>query len=308
MTERPSEPSPPSTSAKWPDTRSDVEADVDVEVEVDLDVAACLDEVTEMVRASSAGSLQWYRRLDRIDNKSTAGFDPVTEADRAVESQLRAMLGDRFPGHAILGEEFGLSGRGRYRWVIDPIDGTRAFITGQPMWGTLLGLQDRGVPVAGWMHLPVLDETYIGHRHCRFRADGATTTINVSATEELAEAIVLCTHPSMFASGPEAERFASLAAAVKMVRYSGDCVNYGLLAMGLADLVVENGLAEYDIVPLIPIVESAGGVVTDLAGRPPVDGGYVVAAATPALHAAALACLAEPAAPSPDGDLGTEGL
>ena len=315
MTERPSEPSPPSTSPKRPDTRSKaaVGAETDdvgavAEAEVDLDVAACLDEVTEMVRASSAGSLQWYRRLDRIDNKSTAGFDPVTEADRAVESQLRAMLGDRFPGHAILGEEFGLSGSGRYRWVIDPIDGTRAFITGQPMWGTLLGLQDRGVPVAGWMHLPVLDETYIGHRHCHFRVDGATTTITVSATEELSEAIVLCTHPSMFAPGTEAERFATLAAAVKMVRYSGDCVNYGLLAMGLADLVVENGLAEYDIVPLIPIVESAGGVVTDLAGRPPVDGGYVVAAATPALHAAALACLAEPAASPPDGDPGTGGV
>ncbi len=269
----------------------------------DLAVAACLDEVAEMVRASSMHSLQWYRRLDRIDNKSVAGFDPVTEADRAVESKLRAMLGHRFPGHAILGEEFGLSGRGRYRWIIDPIDGTRAFITGQPMWGTLLGLQDRGLPVAGWMHLPVLDETYVGHDHCELRAGGSTTTITVSATTELTDAIVLCTHPSMFAPGPEADRFGALAAAAKMVRYSGDCVNYGLLAMGLADLVVENGLADYDIVPLIPIVEAAGGVVTDLAGRSPVGGGYVVAAATPELHAQALAKLADPLTPPGVGGL-----
>lgn len=250
-----------------------------------------LDEVTDMVRAAGSLSLQWYRGGDRIDNKSACGFDPVTEADRAVESELRRRLGQRFPDHAIIGEEFGLTGEGRYRWIIDPIDGTRAFIIGQPMWGTLLGLQDRGRPVAGWMHLPVLDETYVGHQHCRFRTAADTVTVTVSATTDLADATVLCTHPTMFAPGPEADRFAALADRVKMVRYSGDCLNYGLLAMGLVDLVVENRLADYDIVPLIPIVESAGGAVTDLEGRLPLDGGYVVAAATPELHAAALEVL-----------------
>lgn len=256
-----------------------------------FDIVDHLDEVTDMVVAAGSLSLRWYRRDDRIDNKSVTGFDPVTEADRAVESELRRQLGRRFPDHAILGEEYGLTGAGRFRWIIDPIDGTRGFITGQPMWGTLLGLQDGGRPVAGWMHLPVLDETYVGHRSCRFRTAAATTTVSVSGTTDLADAIVLCTHPTMFAPGPEADRFAALADAVKMVRYSGDCLNYGLLAMGLADLVVENQLAAYDIVPLIPIVESAGGVVTDLEGRLPLDGGYVVAAGTPELHAAALAVL-----------------
>lgn len=256
-----------------------------------FDVGPHLDDVADMVRAAASLSLGWYRQLDRVDNKATSGFDPVTEADRAVESDLRQRLAERFPGHEILGEEFGLSGSSRYRWTIDPIDGTRAFISGQPMWGTLLGFQDQGRPTAGWMHIPPLDESYVGYQECLFRAEGRSRSIEVSSTTALADAILLCTHPTMFAPGPEAERFAALAETVKMVRYSGDCLNYGLLAMGLADLVVENDLADYDIVPLIPIVESAGGIVTDLQGSPPLNGGFVVAAATRELHAAALKAL-----------------
>ncbi|MGI9595693.1 MAG: inositol monophosphatase family protein [Acidimicrobiales bacterium] len=258
----------------------------------EFDVADHLEAVGEMVRAAGSLSLDWYRRLDRIENKSAVGFDPVTEADRAVESDLRRRLEARFPGHQILGEEFGLSGTGRYRWTIDPIDGTRAFISGQPMWGTLLGFQDDGRPVAGWMYVPPLDESYIGHTSCEFVSDGLRRQVSVSSTTDLADAVVMCTDPTtMFAAGPEADGFARLAASAKLVRYSGDCLNYGLLAMGLADLVVENGLAGYDIVPLIPIIESAGGIVTDREGRLPIDGGFVIAAATPELHAAALAAL-----------------
>lgn len=260
-----------------------------------FDLRPHLDDVTELVRQASVLSLQWYRTGDRVDNKSVTGFDPVTEADRAVETALREGLAARFPDHAILGEEFGLTGDGPIRWTIDPVDGTRAFITGQPMWGTLLGLSVAGSPIAGWMHLPVLNETYIGARDidgCHLvTADGSDNNISVSATEELADAIVLCTHPEMFAPGPQAQAFARVADAVKMVRYAGDCLNYGLLSMGLADSVIENGLADYDIVPLIPIVESAGGVVTDLDGRSPLSGGYVVASATRALHEATLAVL-----------------
>ncbi len=250
-----------------------------------------LDEVTGLVRAASDLSLQWYRVLDRIEDKGITGFDPVTEADRAVEAELRRGLSDRFPDHAILGEEFGSSGSGPFRWTIDPIDGTRAFITGQPMWGTLLGFQDHGRPAAGWMHIPVLNETFVGHRHCELTTAEGTRRLSVSATEKLSDAVVLCTHPSMFAPGPEAAGFDRVAAEVKMVRYAGDCLNYGLLAMGLVDSVIENGLASYDIVPLIPIVEAAGGVVTDLDGNPPLDGGFVVASATPALHRQTLAAL-----------------
>lgn len=226
-------------------------------------------------------------------NKKTEGFDPVTEADRAVEAELRSELDRMFPDHSILGEEFGLSGDGDYRWVIDPIDGTRAFITGQPMWGTLLGLQLEGEPIAGWMHLPVLGETYVkvGDNCELTTADGSIRTLSTSAVTSLDEAIVACTHPDMFAPGAETEGFDRLQAATRMTRFSGDCLNYGLLAMGLVDLVVENQLAIHDIVPLIPIVEGAGGVVTDLGGNRSFLGGYVVASANPELHARALAVL-----------------
>lgn len=261
-----------------------------------FDIGPHLDEVTDLVRSASNLSLRWYRRLDRagsIANKDAGGYDPVTEADRAVEQALRDRLAERFPDHAIFGEEFGRTGSGPYRWTIDPIDGTRAFVTGQPMWGTLVGFEIDGRPVAGWMHLPTLGETFVGHRCCRFIADGETRTLAVSDTTSLADAVVLCTDPAMFAPGPQADRFAELVGRVRMVRYAGDCVNYGLLAMGLVDSVVENGLAPYDIVPLIPIVEAAGGIVTDLDGEPPLEGGYVVASATRELHDETLALLGD---------------
>lgn len=252
--------------------------------DIDFTIAPHLDAVADIVRVASTRSLDWYRSVERIDNKSADGFDPVTEADRAVESELREQLSKRFPGHAILGEEFGLTGSGPLRWTIDPIDGTRAFITGQPMWGTLLGFQVDEQPAAGWMHLPVLNETFIGHEECRLVTETETRTVSVSATQNLEDAIVLSTHPTMFEPGEQAERFQQVAETVKMVRYSGDCMNYGLLAMGLVDSVIENGLADYDIIPLIPIIRAAGGVVTDLDGKLPLSGGYVVASATEALH------------------------
>ncbi|MEM9564388.1 MAG: inositol monophosphatase family protein [Actinomycetota bacterium] len=256
-----------------------------------FDLADHLDDVTDLVRTAGDLALDWYRTGHHVDNKRSEGFDPVTEADRAIESELRRHLGERFPDHQILGEEFGLSGEGPRRWVIDPIDGTRAFITGQPMWGTLLGFTEGERPVAGWMHVPVLDETFVGHRDTSLRTADGVRPIEVRPTTRLEDAVVLCTHPTMFAPGQQADAFAEVADRVRMVRYSGDCLNYGLLAMGLADSVIENGLAAYDIVPLIPIIEGAGGVVSDLDGNPPLDGGYVVASATPALHDATLELL-----------------
>lgn len=255
--------------------------------------------ITALVRSASRLSLDWFRRPMAVENKLTQGFDPVTAADRAVEDAIRAGLTQLFPNHAILGEERGETGTGPYRWVIDPIDGTRAFISGGPMWGTLVGFQMNGEPVAGWLHAPVLDESYIatpaGGRLVPGSAQGSGGTADrnlaVSAVTELSQAILLCTHPSMFAPGAQRERFDTLEATVRLSRFSGDCLNYGLLATGHADLVVENGLATYDIVPLLPILAAAGAVVTDLDGRPPLEGGYVVAAATPELHAAALAVL-----------------
>ena len=258
-----------------------------------FDVDACVHRITALVRTASRRSLDWYRTPIAVENKHGSGFDPVTEADRAVEDQLRAGLAELFPRHTIFGEERGETGPpGRYRWTIDPIDGTRAFVAGQPMWGTLLGLQADGEPIAGWMHQPVLDETYVatpagGTVLFGDPADGRAQPLRSSAVTAVDEAIVLCTHPSMFAPGPEADGFGRLDAAARMVRYSGDCVNYGLLAAGHVDLVVENQLAPYDIIPLIPIVRASGAVIGDPDGRTPIGGGYVIAAATPELDAAA---------------------
>ena len=261
-------------------------------------------EVTQIVTAAGRHALRWFRPsrptgesvAGAVDNKADRGFDPVTEADRAVERRIRDALAGLFPDHAITGEEFGNTGSGRYRWFIDPVDGTRAFVSGQPMWGTLLGLMVDGEPLGGWMHLPVLDETYVGvngSSRLLFPNGGARAeaALEVGPTTALAEAIVLSTDPSMFAPGPEWDRYESLSAAVKMVRYGGDCMNYGLLASGDVDLVVENQLAPYDIIPLIPIITGAGGVVTDLDGNPPIHGGFVVAAATAELHRAAVEML-----------------
>lgn len=271
--------------------------------------------VAEVIRGAGRRSLRWYRVTShsQADNKRAVeaggdgGFDPVTEADRAVESEIRSWLARHYPSHHIFGEEFGRhDGDGAdsdYEWLIDPIDGTRAFVTGQPMWGTLVGLRRGGLPVAGWMYLPVLDESYVGvwdgmdERWAWFidygpgEGEATTTALAVSATTSVAEAVVLSTHPEMFAPGPEADAFAAVADRAKMVRYSGDCVNYGLLAMGLVDLVIENELASYDIVPLIPIITAAGGVVTDRHGGSATEGGFVVAASTPELHTATLELL-----------------
>ncbi len=158
--------------------------------------------VTQMVEDASRAALDWFRRPAGsvvVDNKLATGFDPVTEADRFVERQLRAALLDRFPGHAVLGEEDGESGSGRHRWVIDPIDGTRAFISGQPMWGTLLGLQIDDAPVAGWMHLPVLHETYVAvEATATLATPSGERQLATSDVDDLGEAILLCTHPTMF--------------------------------------------------------------------------------------------------------------
>lgn len=260
--------------------------------EIEALVETNLDEITALVRTASRRSLDWYRKPMVVDNKLDAGFDPVTAADRAVEDEIRAGLETLFPTHAVYGEERGQTGSGPIRWVIDPIDGTRAFITGQPMWGTLVGLQVDGRPIAGWMHQPVLDETHVatpagGH----LQREGEISSLAASTTTDPADAVLLCTHPDMFEPGPELAGFTRLDQVTRLTRYSGDCVNYGLLAVGLADLVVENGLAPYDIIPLIPIIEASGAVITNLDGQPPLDGGFVVAAATAELHAATLQLL-----------------
>lgn len=253
-------------------------------------------DVTELVRSCGNESLSWFRSRLKVDNKADAGFDPVTEADRHVERLIRSQLQEWFPDHAILGEEDGETGpasqTASHRWVIDPIDGTRAFVSGQPMWGTLLGLQLEDVPVAGWLHVPPLGETYVAFDGVgMMRSPHGERALATSGVTSLGDATLLCTHPTMFETTDERSAFARVDEQCRLTRYSGDCVNYGLVASGDADLVVENQLQPYDVIPLIPIVEAAGGVITDRDGGPATNGGWAVAAATPELHAAALEAL-----------------
>ncbi len=192
----------------------------------------------------------------------------------------------------MIGEEHGVTGDPTtgLAWIIDPIDGTRAFISGQPQWGTLLGLLLDGVPIGGWLHLPVLHESLWSYGGESGGASAHRLGRCVSTCTELEKATLVSTHPSMF-EGIAAERFWKLERTVNLSRFGGDCHNYALLANGDVDLVVENQMETYDILPLVPIVECAGGVVTDSNGNPPLEGGMIIAAATPELHAAALAAM-----------------
>ncbi len=241
--------------------------------------------------AEEAGkiALSYFRKPMSVEDKMPGVFDPVTEADKGVEAYIREALSSNFPDHAILGEEFGETGDGDVRWIIDPIDGTRAFISGVPAWGVLIGLTEKEQCLGGLMHQPYTGETFIGD------ADGAwlhrgDTSIKLTARADatLATSTIYCTHPLLFEQSQQAEAFQHLSAQCQLQRYGGDCYSYCLLAQGCIDLVVEGFLQPYDIIPLVPIIENAGGVVTDIEGNPPIHGGTIIAAANPDLHHVAL--------------------
>ena len=249
----------------------------------------------ELAAVAAAETLPRFRAGVAIDNKDAAGgFDPVTVADRAAEAALRAAITARYPDHGILGEEEAdKPARGPYSWIIDPIDGTRSFVCGMPTWGTLVGLLEDGVPRFGMMSQPFVGDRFIGGggRAELVRADGVTP-LRCRRGTPLDAATLFATTPEMFAAGTEAEAFDALSARVRLTRFGADCYGYSLLAAGYVDLVVEANLGYYDVAPVMPIVEAAGGVVSDWAGRPLRSGGRAIAAADPVLHQQALALLA----------------
>ena len=253
---------------------------------------ACADAAREAI-------LPWFRRADlTADSKEAARFDPVTAADRAAEDAMRAVLARMRPDDAILGEERGAqAGTSGLTWVLDPIDGTRGFLAGTPTWGVLVGLTDARGPVLGLIDQPHVGERFAGGPG---RADLAgprgTVPLATRPARPLSEAIVFTTFPEV-GTPDEAAAFHRLAGGCRLVRYGMDCYAYGLLAAGHVDLVVEAGLQAYDIVAPIAVIEAAGGIVTDWQGRPAHGGGRVLAAANPAIHAAALAVLSQ--APEP---------
>jgi histidinol phosphatase-like enzyme (inositol monophosphatase family) len=244
--------------------------------------------------ADKAGTviLPHFRTGCAIDHKGGDAFDPVTVADRAAETAIRDALASTYPTHGIIGEEFGsVRSDADYCWVIDPIDGTRAFILGLPLWGTLIGLTRGGVPLLGLMDQPFTRERFFnGESEAFFRHDGTTTGMRTRICPALGEALLATTTPDFF-SGEEAQRFDALSRAVRLRRFGGDCYNYCLLALGHIDLVVEAGLKPYDIVPLMPIVERAGGGVSTWDGGDARGGGSIIAAGDRRLHEAAVKML-----------------
>jgi len=256
---------------------------------------AYMDFLEGLIQEAGEISLKHFRGDLDVTNKNASDqdYDPVTQADREVEQYIREKISKKFPDHAIVGEEFGTKdGDGSLTWLIDPIDGTRGFISGAPMWGVLIGLKEADECLVGAMRQPYSRETYIGDgRQSYFIANENRTRMQVGERKSLNEAIICCTHPSMYPTEESRDKFMQLASHCRFSRYGTDCLGYGMLACGFVDLVVEGGLSAYDIMPLIPVVEGAGGVVTDWQGNSAVHGGFVIAACNKELHEQVMAIL-----------------
>ena len=247
--------------------------------------------LAERLTNASGPILRRYFRMP-IDIEIKADASPVTRADKESEAAMREIIEAEMPEAGILGEEHGsIRLDAEYVWVLDPLDGTKAFITGKPLFGTLVALLRRGVPIAGVIDAPVLNERWVG-------AAGRPTTlagkpVRTRACTALADAMLNATTPDMFVGDDEAA-FGRLRGAVRGTHFGGDCYAYALVATGFLDVVAEAKMKPFDYCALVPVIEGAGGCVTDWAGRPlGIEGdGRVLAAATPALHAEAVQRLA----------------
>jgi len=245
--------------------------------------------------AARVETLHHFRGGDLgISNKADAGFDPVTVADHAAEEAMRAILAERRPEDGIYGEELGeIPGTSGLTWVIDPIDGTRAYLSGAPTWGVLVALSDDSGPRLGVIDQPYTGERFIGGMgEARLDGPHGSRPLKTRSTATLDEAILFTTFPEV-GTEEEGRAFRELAAQVRLTRYGMDCYAYALLALGQIDLVVEAGLHPYDVHAPIAVIEAAGGVVTDWQGGSAADGGRVLAAANPEIHAAALEILSK---------------
>lgn len=260
----------------------------------DYDEQDLLSVANALADAARGPILRHFRSADlSADNKLTAGFDPVTIADKEAEAAMRAVLATRRPDDGIFGEEAGQTpGTSGLTWVLDPIDGTRGFLAGAPVFGVLIAVHDGKRPILG-----VIDQPYIGERFTGW-SEGATLTRGEQTRDlrtrrgvPLDQAIVMTTFPEVGTPQDKAG-FDAVANGAKLVRYGMDCYAYALVALGQVDLVIESGLNAYDIQGPIGVVEAAGGIVTNWRGGPCDQGGQAIAAGCPALHAEALKRLA----------------
>jgi myo-inositol-1(or 4)-monophosphatase len=255
-----------------------------------IDFAAFVD---ELAAVSGETIRPFFRSALSVENKSrSGGFDPVTAADRAAETAMRALIKKTFPAHGIIGEEFpDEHPDAEYVWILDPIDGTKSFICGMPMWGTLIALTRRGEPIYGMMHQPFTHEHFSGDgAGARYRGPAGDRALQTRACAALADAIMLTTSPLLM---NEADRrcFRRVEQAVRLSRYGGDCYAYCVLAAGHVDLIIETELKPHDVLALIPIIEGAGGIMTTWDNGPAHHGGRIVAAGDRRVHAQAMALL-----------------
>ncbi len=253
------------------------------------DIAELLDVAEAMADAARVETLRYFRTGNLETRSKRSDFDPVTIADRAAETAMRDVLARRRPYDGILGEEEGtVSGATGLTWVLDPIDGTRGFISGTPTWGVLISLTDADGPFLGVIDQPYIGERFVGAGgRASFKGPHGQCDLKTRDTRDLAQATLFTTFPEI-GTLDERAAFGRVAERVLLTRYGCDCYAYALLAAGHVDLVIEAGLQAYDIQAPIAVIEAAGGIVTNWEGAPVHQGGRALAAATPELHAAAL--------------------
>lgn len=241
--------------------------------------------LNELANAATAAIMPHFRTGHDVENKLVSGFDPVTIADRAGEEAMRALINKNYPEHGILGEEHGAEKLdAEHVWILDPIDGTRSFITGLPTWGTLIGLRTNGVASLGMMAQPYINERYAGDGQSAFyEGPLGLRELKTRDCGTLKDAVMLTTAPQLF-STTESPVYQAIEEQTTLTRYGTDCYGYSMVAAGMADMVIESGLNAYDIAPLIPIIEGAGGIVTDWSGHSAVDGGQILACGDKRLH------------------------
>jgi len=263
-----------------------------------MDFSEFEDVAHRLADAAATATLPHFRAGLAVENKLEGAFDPVTAADRDAERAIRDLIFNAYPDHGLLGEEFGVvEGASAYQWVVDPIDGTRAFVSGIPLWTTIIGLRHEGVPVFGMVDQPYIGDRFWGgagraaFRPAHGREGHAQGPIAPRACATLSDAILMTTFTGLFDPQTELDRYLRVERAVRLVRYSADAYAYCMVASGQIDLVVESKLEAYDIVGLVPIIEGAGGIITDWQGDPIRDGGTAVAAGDPRVHAETLALL-----------------
>src|SRR5256884_2506344 len=234
--------------------------------------------VDELASVSGETILPFFRTALSIEDKGRSGaFDPVTAADHAAETAMRALIRRTFPDHGIIGEEFGKDrADAEYVWVLDPIDGTKSFICGMPAWGTLIALLRSGQPVFGMMNQPFTRERFSGDGgRAHYRGPNGERDLRVRACPDLASAVLFTTSPLLM-NAHDRETFDRVEKVVRLSRYGGDCYAYCMLAAGHVDLVIENQLQPHDLLPLGPVIPGGGGIITTRGRRVPPPGGRLL--------------------------------